>query len=73
MNIELKGGVVKEFEAGATPADIAKSIGMGLYKSVCAAKVNGAVWSARSADDSVIPAGKTVTVKAIEGVKLIVE
>ena len=37
MNIELKGGVVKEFEAGATPADIAKSIGMGLYKSVCAA------------------------------------
>ena len=37
------------------------------------AKVNGAVWSARSADDSVIPAGKTVTVKAIEGVKLIVE
>lgn len=37
------------------------------------AKVKGAVWSARSADDSVIPAGKTVTVKAIEGVKLIVE
>ena len=37
------------------------------------AKVNGAVWSARSADDSVIPAGKTVRVKAIEGAKLIVE
>lgn len=37
------------------------------------AKVNGAIWSARSADDRVIPAGKTVTVKAIEGVKLIVE
>ena len=36
-------------------------------------KVKGAVWSARSADDSIIPAGKTVTVKAIEGVKLIVE
>ena len=36
-------------------------------------KVNGAVWSARSADDSVIPAGNTVTVRAIEGVKLIVE
>ena len=36
-------------------------------------KVKGAVWSARSADDSIIPAGRTVTVKAIEGVKLIVE
>ena len=48
MNIELKGGVVKEFEAGATPADIAKSIGMGLYKSVCAAKVNGAVCDLRT-------------------------
>ena len=37
------------------------------------AKVNGAIWSARSVDDSIIPAGKTVTVKKIEGVKLIVE
>ena len=37
------------------------------------AKVNGSVWSARSVDDSVIPAGATVTVRAIEGVKLIVE
>ncbi|MBQ6119714.1 MAG: NfeD family protein [Clostridia bacterium] len=37
------------------------------------AKVNGAIWSARSVDDSIIPAGKTVTVRKIEGVKLIVE
>ena len=37
------------------------------------AKVNGAVWSARSADDRPIPAGAKVTVIAIEGVKLIVE
>lgn len=36
-------------------------------------KVKGAVWSARSADDSRIPVGAAVTVKAIEGVKLIVE
>lgn len=36
-------------------------------------KVKGAVWSARSADDSRIPVGTAVTVKAIEGVKLIVE
>ena len=48
MNIELKGGVVKEFEPGTTPADIAKSIGMGLYKSVCAAKINGEVCDLRT-------------------------
>ena len=48
MNIELKGGVVKEFEPGTTPANIAKSIGMGLYKSVCAAKINGEVCDLRT-------------------------
>ena len=37
------------------------------------AKVKGSVWSARSTDDRIIPEGTTVTVKAIEGVKLIVE
>ena len=36
------------------------------------AKVNGAIWSARSTDDRPIPAGAKVTVTAIEGVKLIV-
>ena len=33
INVELKGGAVKEFENGTTPAEIAKSIGAGLYKS----------------------------------------
>ncbi len=41
VNVELKGGVVNQYESGITPAEIAKSIGMGLYKSVCAAKING--------------------------------
>ena len=41
INVELKGGAVKEFENGTTPAEIAKSIGAGLYKSVCCAKVDG--------------------------------
>lgn len=41
INVELKGGEVKEFENGTTPAEIAKSIGAGLYKSVCCAKVDG--------------------------------
>ena len=41
INVELKGGAVKEYENGTTPAEIAKSIGAGLYKSVCCAKVDG--------------------------------
>ena len=36
-------------------------------------KVNGQVWSARSARDVVIPAGTDVRVLRIEGVKVIVE
>ena len=41
INVTLKGGAVKEFEPGVSPADVAKSIGMGLYKSACAARVDG--------------------------------
>ena len=37
-----------------------------------AAKVNGIEWTARSEDGSIIPAGTTVTVAKIDGVKLIV-
>ncbi len=42
IKIDLKGNI-KEFESGVSVADIAKSIGMGLYKSACAGKVNGEV------------------------------
>lgn len=39
-----------------------------------AVKLNGVVWTARSTDDAVaIETGERVTVRAIEGVKLIVE
>ena len=41
LKVELKGGVIQEFESGTTPADIAKSIGAGLYKAVCCAKIDG--------------------------------
>ena len=41
IQVTLKGGVVKEFEAGVCPADVAKSLGMGLYKAACAARVDG--------------------------------
>ncbi|MEE0873043.1 MAG: threonine--tRNA ligase [Ruminococcus sp.] len=48
IQVELKGGVIKEFESGVTPAEIAKSIGMGLYKSVCAVKINNEVKDLRT-------------------------
>lgn len=40
-NVTLKGGIVKEYENGTTAMEIAKSIGMGLYKAVCICKING--------------------------------
>ncbi len=48
INVELKGGVVNQYEKNITPAEIAKGIGMGLYKSVCAAKINGEVFDLRT-------------------------
>ena len=47
IKIDLKGQV-KEFESGVTPADVAKSIGMGLYKSACAARIDGQVCDLRT-------------------------
>ncbi|MBC3939002.1 MULTISPECIES: threonine--tRNA ligase [Anaerotruncus] len=41
INVTLKGGVVKEFESGTTAAEVAKSLGAGLYKAACAARVDG--------------------------------
>ena len=40
IKVDLKG-TIREYEAGVTAAEIAKSIGMGLYKSACAAKIDG--------------------------------
>ncbi|MBO5252771.1 MAG: threonine--tRNA ligase [Clostridia bacterium] len=47
IKVNLKGNE-KEFESGISVAEIAKSIGMGLYKSACAAKVNGTVCDLRT-------------------------
>ena len=41
IEITLKGDVKKEFEAGVTPAEVAASLGAGLAKAACAAKVDG--------------------------------
>ena len=48
IHITLKGGAVKEFEAPVTPMQIAKSIGEGLYKAVCVAKIDGVVRDLRT-------------------------
>ena len=48
ISVELRGGVVKEFEENITPAEIAKSIGAGLYKSVCCARIDGEIADLRT-------------------------
>lgn len=48
IQVTLKGDVVKEYESGISVAEIAKDLGMGLYKAACAAKVNGEVCDLRT-------------------------
>ncbi|MBQ8782389.1 MAG: threonine--tRNA ligase [Clostridia bacterium] len=40
INVTLKGGVVKEYAEGTTALEVAKSLGMGLYKAACICKIN---------------------------------
>ncbi len=49
INVTLRDNVVKEYENGTTVAEIAKSLGMGLYKAACVARVNGEVCDLRTA------------------------
>ena len=46
IKITLPDGAVREYEAGVTALDIAKSISEGLARKVLAASVNGQVWDA---------------------------
>ncbi len=48
INVELKGGVIREYDDNITAAGVAKSIGAGLYKSVCAAKIDGVLCDLRT-------------------------
>lgn len=47
LKVNLKGEP-REFENGITVAEIAKSIGQGLYKAACAGKINGRVVDLRT-------------------------
>ena len=49
INVTLKGGVIKEFENGTTAMEVAKSLGMGLFKAACACKIDGVVADLRTA------------------------
>ncbi len=48
INVKLKDGTVMTFESGITVADVAKSIGIGLYKAACMGKVNGNIVDLRT-------------------------
>ncbi len=56
MNITLPDGSVRQYEAGASAMDVAKSISEGLARNVLSAKVNGEVWDANRPihEDSVV-------------------
>ena len=54
-------------QTGSVTAKIDNVLGTGQVN------VRGSIWTARSADGSVIGAGEKVRIKSIEGVKLIVE
>lgn len=46
INITFPDKTVRQYEAGVTPLDIAKSISEGLARNVLSAKVNGVMWDA---------------------------
>src|SRR5689334_3920330 len=46
INITLPDGAVRQYEAGVTALDVAKSISEGLARKVLAADVDGQVWDA---------------------------
>ena len=48
INVTLRDNVVKEFPENTTAAEIAKSLGAGLYKAACVAKINGEVKDLRT-------------------------
>ena len=49
INITLPDGAVRQYEAGVSALDIAKSISEGLARKIIAAQVNGEVWDANRA------------------------
>ncbi len=46
--VTLKEDIKKEYKAGVTVAEVAKSLGAGLYKAACAGKVDGEIVDLRT-------------------------
>ena len=51
VNITLKDGSVKNYDAPISAADVCKDLSMGLYRAACACKVNGEVKDLRTVID----------------------
>ena len=49
IHVTLKDGSVKEYEAGVSVFDVAKSLGAGLAKAACCGRVNGEAVDLRTA------------------------
>ena len=49
INVTLKGGEIRQYEAGTTALDVAKALGSGLYKAACVCKINGEPCDLRTA------------------------
>lgn len=49
INVTLKGGEIRQYEAGTTALDVAKALGSGLYTAACACKINGEPCDLRTA------------------------
>lgn len=49
VKVTLKGGVKKEYPDGITVMEIAKELGMGLYKAACLCKIDGEYKDLRTA------------------------
>ncbi len=52
VNITLKDGSVKSYNAPISAADVCKDLSMGLYRAACACKINGEVKDLRTVIDS---------------------
>jgi len=49
IQITLRDGIVKDFDAGTTALEVARSLGSGLFKAACACKINGETQDLRTA------------------------
>ena len=52
VDITLKDGSVKSYDAPISAADVCKDLSMGLYRAACACKINGEVKDLRTVIDS---------------------